>query len=300
MRFVITFIYFSIIFCKEDFCISHLFTSSLEGRVFYNGPTTGKCYGNDLPEWVEKHGLITATINSGDNEDESCGLCVLVSGQGFAPFTVFIHDTAPGNPKDITLSSPGKGHSPISWQAIPCPVDNTPISYIVLTNNQNPLQSIQIKVIGHKLPIKSLSLQTSSTQWITATRTPDNYFEIIQPSLTDPLNFPLTIKITSINKEELIDQIPSISINNNLIIGNVQFTRQVDPSGTDYLIEDNVIGITNREVRVDEDSRLLPSNDTIMTIGLGLGSLLLGILIISILIMVRKIRKRRTQFSQIA
>jgi len=298
MRFLLIFLYFSIIFSQEEEnSISQLFTSKVNGNVFYNAETPGKCYGSDLPSWVNTHGLVTAAINAGDTEEEACGMCVFITGQGLTPFTAFIYDTAPGTPTDLTLSSPGDGHSPITWQAIPCPTD-TPLSYLFQTTNL-PKQPIKLKIIGSKFPIQSLEFQLPNSPWTPAPRSPDNYFEL---NSIKPLSFPLSLKITSINGEQISDQLNSISSdNNNLITGNTQFTSNgIKSNGnSDALISDSVAGtVPNNELNVDEDST--PSNDTIMFIGIGIGCLALVVLGIGILMMVRKIRKRRSRLSQLA
>jgi expansin (peptidoglycan-binding protein) len=162
----------------------------------------------DEPQW-ENSGL--------------CGACAQVMGP-MATITVRIVDECPGcEPGHLDLSAqafamiadPTLGNVPITWQLVSCTV-TAPIDYHYKDGANQWWTAIQIR--NSRLPVTTLEAMQNGT-WVSIPRTDYNYF--VAASGLGPN--PLTLRVTAIDGEQLIDTIPAVSPNQDYA-GASQFT----------------------------------------------------------------------------
>jgi hypothetical protein len=121
----------------------------------------------------------------------------------------------------VDLGWQGDGRWDISWKAVNCP---TTSGFQYLFQGSNPWY-IKLQARNTKIPVRLIEILVG-TNIYAGTRTPDNFFTFQGPNLY-PFSFPLSVRITGINDEALIDEITSANLAEEKVVingaNNVQF-----------------------------------------------------------------------------
>lgn len=197
-----------------------LYANSWCGDLTYYGALTniGNCGLQPFPSWMSgvTWGVaMNANQYASGNLCQACGVCLrgnyLGTGAGANPppssFTAVVVDQCPECATgSIDVATAGDGRFQISWTAVDCPVGSATLNYEWQGSN---IWYMKLGVRNHRVGITNFEVQQPSGAWVTATRTQDNFFNC--GGCTYPMSFPLTVRITGVNGQQLIDQVPSLA-----------------------------------------------------------------------------------------
>eukprot|EP01125_Pyxidicula_operculata_P022273 TRINITY_DN900_c0_g2_i2.p1 TRINITY_DN900_c0_g2~~TRINITY_DN900_c0_g2_i2.p1 ORF type:complete len:960 (-),score=228.16 TRINITY_DN900_c0_g2_i2:22-2625(-) len=158
-------------------------------------------------------------------------MCIEITGTGTTsganPITgtilAYVNDKCPSCPSGgVDLSASKDGVWDISWKAVDCPVGNTYLQYMWEGSHE---YYIKLQVINHRIPISNVEFQVGGN-WYTGVRTDDNHWNAPSSGFPYPFTLPLTVRVTGINNEAVIDRVPQIAATGVIVNGmnNVQFS----------------------------------------------------------------------------
>ncbi|WP_394825483.1 expansin EXLX1 family cellulose-binding protein [Pendulispora albinea] len=140
---------------------------------------------------------------------QACGSCVSVRGPK-GSVTVRIVDRCPECQRGhidlseqafVKIAERNDGKVPITWQTVACNVTGN-VAYHYKDGSSRDWTAIQVR--NHRIPIRSLAVQTSSGVYVDATRENYNYF-VVQKG-TGP--GPVKVRITAVDGQVLEDTLP--------------------------------------------------------------------------------------------
>jgi expansin (peptidoglycan-binding protein) len=214
----------------------NLFTAQDLGNATYYGLYTGggACTLDPTPYAgnTTENSAIWATVAIADNiwalfdDSAACGICLSLTGSGVGSgsspvdgtYTVFANNQCPscGN-SGIDLGLNGDGVWDITWKAVPCPLGSTLFQYVFQGAND---YYIKLQARNTLYPVAAMYIYQSNA-WQALARSADNFFEA-GSTVTYPLDFPISIKITSVTGDYVTDTISTL-VNGEVIQGSVQF-----------------------------------------------------------------------------
>jgi len=206
------------------------FTGSQSGQATYYGVYTngGACTLDPTPP-AGTASSTYATVAIATNvwaNSEFCGTCLNVNylgtGSGANPppsnFLVYVNNECPScSTNGIDLGLSGDGVWNVAWEAVPCPVGSTNIQFLLQGANS---YYIKLQVRNTLYPVYLVEVLQNGA-YNALERTADNFFTA-GSTVTFPLVFPLTVRVTAATGEQVIDSVASLT-NSVVQQGSTQF-----------------------------------------------------------------------------
>jgi expansin (peptidoglycan-binding protein) len=185
----------------------------------------GLSRGGAIPAWVRGFDY-TVAINAPQygSGGWACGACLSGTSRGVglgatppkATFLAYVVDKCPECAfGSLDLAVNGDGRWDISWKAVPCPVGNSKVTYVLEGSNAFFLK---VRVANTPIPLRALDVFVGG-RFVAAQKTQDNAWQVSAGQMA----VPLLVRMTSIANEVLNDTLPSVTTNDVLFQGSVQF-----------------------------------------------------------------------------
>ena len=205
-------------------------------QIYGDGTYYGSASHIFMPPEYEGKVDARVALNNPQHRMGAYGMCIKVKGsgkgqggQGSTPITterlVYVADVCPECAwGDIDFAIASDGRWEIDWHAVECPVGDNTLKYIFKGSHE-----YYLKILPQvfKCPISKLEI-FHHNNWISGEIANDNTRSYVFQALeSHTYSFPMTVRLTSIFGEEIIDEIPYIADESTVIPGTrkVQFER---------------------------------------------------------------------------
>eukprot|EP00761_Pharyngomonas_kirbyi_P013170 gb/GECH01013197.1/.p1 GENE.gb/GECH01013197.1/~~gb/GECH01013197.1/.p1 ORF type:complete len:376 (+),score=103.81 gb/GECH01013197.1/:1-1128(+) len=154
-------------------------------------------------------------------------------------FLAYVNDVCSGCPfNSIALATGDSQSYEIEWRAVNCRPGNSTVQYMFHGNDEF---YVKVQVRNTYVPVINMHMWDATRKfWIKMEKTSDNFFEGTQ---TEGTEYPLKVKLFTIDGQELEDEIPREGDEDEIVSGGVQFLPNAAVASTSPMSGGCLVGI---------------------------------------------------------